>query len=271
MSGVFTKATEWKLWSGGNPVEHVHVGKKKTARSRRKLTIEETRLLLALLPPDVRIMCEVALYCTLRISEVLGLQWKHIDFKRGVLCVRQRYYRGDVDTVKSECSERDVAMGFLGEDLAALYPGAGHAEDYVFRVRTHLKREKAGRVCRDDRDINQHFLRPAAISLGVYSKGFGFHAFRREAVTELAKHLTANQTQRMAGHADADMSLHYTLTDYAAQDAAVREFQGRVRDGIKPDPDTAESANDAKLLNLWWACADSNCRPLPCQGSALTN
>ena len=27
----------------------------------------------------------------------------------------------------------------------------------------------------------------------------------------------------------------------------------------------------ATVWKLWWACADSNCRPLPCQGSALTN
>ena len=53
-------------------------------------------------------------------------------------------------------------MGALAEDLAALYPGDGHAEDCVFNVLTHSKREKDGRVCRDDRAINQHFLRPAA-------------------------------------------------------------------------------------------------------------
>lgn len=179
MSGVFTKAAEWKLWTGDNPLVDVHVGKKRTVRQYRKLTTEETRLLLDLLPADVRIICEVALYCTLRISEVLGLQWQHIDFQRGLLCIRQRYYRGDVDTVKSEQSERNVPMGVLAEDLAALYPGPGHASDYVFSVRTHINRDKAlsgsgliGRVCRDDRGINQHFLRPAAISLGGLYEGF---------------------------------------------------------------------------------------------------
>ncbi len=278
MSGIFTKAIEWGLWTAENPLAHVSVGKKKTARPHQKLTLEETRLLLDLLPADVRIICGVALYCTLRISEVLGLQWQHIDFNRGVLCVRQRYYRGDVDTVKSERSERDVPMGTLAENLAALFPGEGHEQDYVFSVRTHIKRDSLsqsgliGRVCRDDRGMNQHFLRPAAISLGVYSKGFGFHAFRREAVTELAKHAGANQAQRMAGHSKADMSLHYTQADMAVQDAAVRDFQDRVKNGgIKPDQDTTESEIDAKLLKGWWACADSNCRPLPCQGSALTN
>lgn len=213
MSGIFTKAIEWGLWKGENPVAHVSVGRKKTAWPHRKLTIEETRSLLDVLPTDVRIICEVALYCTLRISEVLGLQWQHIDFKRGVLCVRSRYYRGDVDTVKSEKSERDVPMGDLAGDLAAMYPGDSHEEDFVFSVRTHLKREKVARLCRDDRAINQHFLRPAARALGVYYTGFGFHAFRREAVTELAKYAGANQAQRMARHARADMSLHYTQAD----------------------------------------------------------
>jgi integrase len=185
MSGIFARAAEWGLWKGENPVANVTVGRKKTAWPHRKLTIEETGQLLDALPADVRIICEVALYCTLRISEVLGLQRKH---------------------------------------------------------------------------------------LGVYYTRFGFHGFRREAVTELSKHLGANQAPRMAGHSRADMSLHYTQVDMEAQSEAVRSLQSAVRNGgIKPDPDTTESANDAKLLKTWWARGDSNARPLPCQGSALTN
>lgn len=267
MSGIFTKAKDWGLWKDENPVAHVSVGKKKTARQHHKITTEETRRLLEALPLDVRRICEVALYCTLRISEVLGLQWQHIDFTKGLILVRQRFYRGDLDTVKSERSERDVPMGDLAADLAAIYPGAGHDTDYVFGVHTHVGREKKPRICRDDRDINQHFLRPAAKALGVYYVGFGFHAFRREAVTELAKQVGANQAQRMAGHSKADMSLHYTQADTNAQAAAVRDLQNRIRNGgIKSDPDTPVSGTDAKLLISWWACADSNCRPLPCQG-----
>jgi len=271
MSGIFTKAQEWGLWKGENPVARVSVGRKKTARPHRKLTAEQTRRLLDALPADVRLICEVALYCTLRISEVLGLQWKHIDFDRGLLHVRQRFYRGDLDTVKSECSERDVPIGELAKDLATLYPGAGHEDDFVLGVHTHVGHEKKPRVCRDDRAINQYFLRPAAIAEGVYYIGFGFHAFRREAVTELAKYAGANQAQRMAGHSRADMSLHYTQSDAEVQAAAVRELQARIRGAIKPDPDTSVTDIDAKLLKTWWARGDSNARPLPCQGSALTN
>ena len=79
LSGIFTKAIEWGVWKGENPVADVSVGRKKTACPHRKLTIDDTRKLLDALPGDVRLICEVALYCALRISEVLGVQWKHID------------------------------------------------------------------------------------------------------------------------------------------------------------------------------------------------
>ena len=75
------------------------------------------------------------------------MQWKHVDFGRGMIQVRQRFYRGDLDVVKSERSHRDVPMGLLATDLATLYPGPEHAEEYVFGVRTHVGREKKGRVC----------------------------------------------------------------------------------------------------------------------------
>lgn len=40
-------------------------------------------------------------------------------------------------------------------------------------------------VCRDDRDLTQHFLRPIAKELGFYWKGFGFRSLRREAITAI--------------------------------------------------------------------------------------
>jgi hypothetical protein len=75
----------------------------------------------------------------------------------------------------------------------------------------------------------QHFLRPAAKEIGVYTQGFGFHSFRREAKTEYGKRLGAAQVQRMMGHSKADMSQHYELSDREAQEAAVRDFQAKMR------------------------------------------
>lgn len=241
MSGIFSQARRWGYWKEANPALDATAGRAREARPAVKLSLDQTRQVLAALPADVRLICEVALYCTLRVSEVLGLAWKHVDFNRGLIQIRQRFYRGDLDVVKTRKAERDVPMGQLAQELAALYPGPGHEDEFVFSVRTHVGRWKTSGTCRDDRDINQHFLRPTAKELGVYRPGFGFHAFRREAVTEYSRSIGVAQAQRMAGHAKADMSQHYTLADMVEQERAVRQLQKKVRGVTKP-PAVAKGA-----------------------------
>ncbi len=111
-------------------------------------------------------------------------------------------------------------MGYLSEDLRAMCKG--EPERFVFQIETHPEWGKKVSVCRDDRDLNQHFLRPAAVALGFYWVGFGWHALRREAVTAIGSALGIAQAMRMAGHSTMEMSAHYTLADSVAQDAAVR-------------------------------------------------
>ena len=223
LSSVFTKAIEWGRWKDINPVERVHVGRKRAAREKLKLTEDQTRRLLSALPHDLRIACCISLFCTLRVSEVLGLQEKHLNFGTNKIEVRQRFYRGDLDIVKSQKAERDLPMGYLSNDLKSLCKG--DPERFVFQIETHPEWGKRTAICRDDRDLNQHFLRPAAVALGFYWKGFGFHALRREAVTAFNAALGVTQTMRMSGHATAEMSAEYTLADQVAQDSAVRTRQ----------------------------------------------
>ncbi|MBL8233139.1 MAG: tyrosine-type recombinase/integrase [Bryobacterales bacterium] len=225
MSGIFSQAERWDRWEGKNPARHARVGRKKMARERRKLTVEETRHLLDVLPSDVRLIVMVALFCTLRISEVMGLCWKHVDLDRGVLMVRQRYYRGDLDETKSEHSCRDLPLGHLVGLLRDVYPGPQASEEFVFGVRT-----RRGQT-RQDRSINRYFLRKAAKQLGIYWKGFGFHVFRREAITAIASQADPLQAMRAAGHTHMDVTLLYTLNDFARQEAAVRTFQEQL--GLK--------------------------------------
>jgi hypothetical protein len=105
----------------------------------------------------------------------------------------------------------------------------GNPDAFVFRVETKPRWGRERSICRDDRDIHQHFLRPVAEKLGLNWKGFGFHAFRREGVTATAARLGIAQAMRMAGHSKADMTLLYTLEDHEAQQAAVEERQKRMR------------------------------------------
>ena len=111
LSGVFTKAADWGHWQDRNPIEAVSPGRKRAVREKRKLTDEQTRRLLAALPCDVRLMCCTGLFCTLRVSEMLGLLEKNLNFDTNQIQVRQRYYRGNTDIPKNEKATRDVSDG----------------------------------------------------------------------------------------------------------------------------------------------------------------
>ncbi len=82
-------------------MEGLDFGEKKAARQKKKLSDDDTRRLLAALPYDLRVMSCTGLLCTLRVSEMLGLQEKHLDFPRNMILVQQRVYRGNLDTSKN--------------------------------------------------------------------------------------------------------------------------------------------------------------------------
>jgi hypothetical protein len=121
-------------------------------------------------------------------------------------------------------------MGDLAERLRKRL--TGNRDAYVFHVETRPRWGRQRAICRDDRDIQQHFLRPIAKKLGIYWKGFGFHSFRREGVTETAARLGIAQAMKMAGHSKADMTLLYTLEDHEAQQAVVQQRQKRLREKV---------------------------------------
>jgi integrase len=222
VSSIFRRAEIWGTYEGKNPARYATIGRKRSAREKRKLTIEQTKTLLIELRADVRIVCMVALFCALRISEVLGLQWKHVDFDRKMFLIRQRYWRGDVDCTKSEMAERDIPYGDLHSLLKTLYPGEHAVERYCFDVRT---KSVAG-FTRDDRSIRRYFLRPTAKRLGLYYRGFGFHAFRREALTAIAREAGAMQACKVAGHTRMDHTLlYYELDEHAEQERAILTIQ----------------------------------------------
>lgn len=216
---IFTRAENWDLYDGRNPALRATAGRQKYVYEKRKLTIKQTISLLKALRADVRIVCMVALFCGLRISEVMGLCWRHVDFERGMFLVRQRYYRGDTDCPKTIASIRDVPFGHFGPLLRELQPKPESLDRFCFEVQT------IHGGTRDECAIRRYFLRPAAEKLGIYYPGFGFRAFRREAVTAISSKAGAIQACRVAGHSKLDITLLYGLDDYEKQDEAIRSIQ----------------------------------------------
>jgi hypothetical protein len=73
---------------------------------------------LALEDPYLLII-ETCIATGARISEVLGLQWKHLDLDAGTIKIEQRVWHQDIGRPKSEDSKRTLGIGDLVERYRA--------------------------------------------------------------------------------------------------------------------------------------------------------
>ncbi|MGH9689226.1 MAG: tyrosine-type recombinase/integrase [Candidatus Acidiferrales bacterium] len=75
---------------------------------RRVMTVEEVRQLLSVLDVRERLIAKLALIAGMRPGEIFGLKWARME--ADYADVRQRVYRGDVDSPKSVRSVRFAAL-----------------------------------------------------------------------------------------------------------------------------------------------------------------
>ncbi|QNI33834.1 tyrosine-type recombinase/integrase [Alloacidobacterium dinghuense] len=109
---LFERAMLWGLLDlQRNPVELVKL-KGTSARKWRPqvITPEKLQELVNVLHEPYRTMVIVAICTGLRISEILALRWKHIDFDTGVILVQQGVVSGRVGKVKTEASHDDIPL-----------------------------------------------------------------------------------------------------------------------------------------------------------------
>lgn len=142
------------------------VGEKK-----RVFTAEEIHSVLDELPDYARSFFMVQWGGALRISEALGLDWDAIDLDRGVITVKQQYYKGKLkQSLKTAGSYGEVALTEDAvealRDLRRAFPSIGNAPVFInpntgrrlMHGRAydlwHVAREKAGLP-----DIVPHALR----------------------------------------------------------------------------------------------------------------
>ena len=69
--------------------------------------------MLARLSDPNLLVIETTIATGARISEILGLTWRHVDLQTGVLQIVQRNWRGDIDDPKSKTSKRPLTLGYL--------------------------------------------------------------------------------------------------------------------------------------------------------------
>jgi integrase len=74
----------------------------------RVMTLEEARLLLGVLGVRERLIARLALLAGMRPGEIFGLKWARLE--ANFADIRQRVYRGDIDSPKSNRSVRHAAL-----------------------------------------------------------------------------------------------------------------------------------------------------------------
>lgn len=73
-------------------------------------TLEEVQLILGKVPPAFEPYYTVAFFTGMRTSELLGLKWPCVDFARNQILVRETLVDNELDTPKTEGSNREIAI-----------------------------------------------------------------------------------------------------------------------------------------------------------------
>ncbi len=72
--------------------------------------LDEVNLILANIRADFRNYYVVRFLTGLRTAEIDGLQWKYVDFEKGLISIRETLVNGYFETTKTAESVRDIAM-----------------------------------------------------------------------------------------------------------------------------------------------------------------
>jgi integrase len=227
MVRLYSYAEGHGLWEEGkrSPVSKVKLGKKRYERERRILSFEEAARVLGRLDDTNRLIIEMCIATGTRISEVLGLCWKHVDLVAGTIRIEQRVWHQEVGRPKSQDSKRVLGIGDLLDRLRAkAAEGAATPDAFMFQ-----QKRAPGRPLWDSgvRDA----LHQAAAAEGCDFPGLGPHSFRRAKITwtqEVGG--SAIEASKMAGRSDLEMTGDYTFVTAERQNELTRRIQQRLVD-----------------------------------------
>jgi integrase len=147
-------AREWGMEALSNPVTKISRPKLPKGRDRRLQSDEEKLLVKTLSPKTMLPMFKLALETAMRLSELLALEWKHIDLARRVAHLPE--------TKNGEA--RNVPLSSIAIDVFKKQPR--RLDGKVFGVTSHHVSRKFHETCDDlgIDDLRWHDLRHEATS-----------------------------------------------------------------------------------------------------------
>ena len=222
---LFNHAVEYE-WLVANPITLVRQSGKRT-RVPVILEIGQMGALLSKLQPLERTTVLLAASTGLRISELLALKWKDVDFLGKEMHVTRAIYRQVVGRCKTENSQKPMPLDdYALQDLLAWWQLSPfkRPDDWVFASARRVGRQP----CWPD-SLLQKRVRPAAQAAGI-TVTIGWHTFRRSFSTWLkANGADLKVVQELMRHA----SLRTTMELYTqAPMGAKREAQKKIAEQI---------------------------------------
>ncbi len=224
MTRIFNYAEGHGLWEEGkrSPSSRAKLGRKRHKRERRILSFEETARVLVLIEEPYKLIIEICIATGARISEVLGLKWKHVNLSAATIKIEQRVWHQEIGRPKSEDSRRVLGIGDLAQRFSTVVNGPGAAGEFVFQ-----QKRAPGKPLWDSgvRDA----LHQAAEAEGCDFEGLGPHSFRRANITWRQQvGGSAIEASKIAGHSDLEMTGEYTFVTPERQNELTRRIQERL-------------------------------------------
>lgn len=226
MSKIYGTARKWGYFAGENPATGIELPEKKPVREKHALTPEEIRKLLEILREPFRTMALLGILTGLRVGEILGLRWIDVDLALAQIQIRQRCYRGDLDSPKTRSSRRTLPLPEpCLESLRLLKAKCGSLEGSGLVFRT------SNGTPYSDTNILHRELKPTGQKIGA--PWLSWHSFRRTHATllQLAGG-TVKDAQAQLGHSKLSTTLEiYTIPLPAHQREAVENLSRMVTNG----------------------------------------
>jgi len=225
MSRIFYYAEGHGLWEEGkrSPASKAKLGKKRHKFERQILSFEKTARVLARLEEPYKLVIETCIVTGARISEVLGLKWKHVNIDGATIKIEQRVWHQDVGRPKSEDSRRILGIGDLASRFREKATQEGARPDaWVFYQKRAPEKPLWDSGVRDA-------FHQAATDEGCDFPGLGPHSFRRANITwrqEVGG--SALEASKIAGHSDLEMTGEYTFVAPERQNELTRRIQEKL-------------------------------------------
>lgn len=217
---LYQCALEWGLVEN-NPVRGIPRLKRETEKWSFLNFVEAGQFMTAV-PDKWKVLFLCALRTGMRQGEILGLQWKDIDWGRQTIRVRHSMSAGKLTPTKSNLA-RDIPIAV--DLLAGLQEQQGNGSEYVFPA------ENGGPL---HRKTLARPLRNANKTSGV--KRIRFHDLRHTFASHLVMSGVPLRTiQELLGHRDVTMTMRYAHLTPEFRQEAIRQLEASIleSEGVK--------------------------------------